>query len=149
MKANELRIGNWFKTFEIDKNHGEEYFQVETLTTNNEGSLGVGFRNESCWSIIELIEPIPLTEEWLIKFGFEKSIDGFEMSKDITIRNNNGWVKEMVFFQIDDGLCGVSLRDIYDSGEKETYVIEIDIEYVHQLQNLYFALTNIELTIKE
>jgi len=138
MRSSELRIGNLVK---VDSNPFESVTQIfkDGVVTDAYDVVN-SFKD---------LEPIPLTEEWLVKFGFEKSIDGFEMSKDITIRNNNGWVKEMVFFQIDDGLCGVSLRDIYDCGEKETYVIEIDIEYVHQLQNLFWCLTGKELTIKE
>jgi hypothetical protein len=119
MKANELRIGNWFKTFEIDKNHGEEYFQVETLTTNNEGSLGVGFRNESCWSIIELIEPIPLTEEWSVKFGYECLVDM---------------------------ACDFSCKSLYPI---EITSEDLKLMKVNEAQNLYFALTGEELTIKE
>lgn len=38
---------------------------------------------------------------------------------------------------------------IYDGGSSEMYEPFIKIKFVHQLQNLYFALTGEELTIKE
>ncbi len=77
--------------------------------------------------------PIKLTEEWLLKFGFKKREDGdfdlFDFSEvDIVITNpNNSNVWKC------DGIC-------FSVG---------CLEYVHQLQNLYFALTGEELTIKE
>ena len=71
-------------------------------------------------------EPIELTEEWLIKFGHESSFipDLYEIGK--------------LSFYIDDGICWI---DVFGDS--------IEIKYVHQLQNLYFALTGKELTIKE
>ena len=78
MESKELRIGNYFKTWDIDKPYGEEYFPIESFKQNNSGDLGVCFRNGSCWCVIEHIEPIELTEEWLERFGFEKDYDVFK-----------------------------------------------------------------------
>jgi hypothetical protein len=88
--------------------------------------------------INELIErwhpsPINITEEWLLKFGFKKREDGdfdlFDFSEvDIVItnpNNSNVWKCDGVCFSVG---C---------------------LEYVHQLQNLYFALTGEELIIKQ
>ena len=82
------------------------------------------------------IEPIPLTEEWLKKLGFKLVFagqgDGYiyeygELCKTLTIhsRDRNKF-----------------LYSTFNSCEKH-------IQYVHQLQNLYFALTNEELTNEE
>ncbi len=72
---------------------------------------------------------IPLTEEWLAKLGFEK----------IENPNNTGtflWtINEIGFIQSDKFYCA-SIDSL------------IEIQYVHQLQNLYFALTGEELTLK-
>lgn len=65
--------------------------------------------------------PIPLTEEWLIKFGFNR------IGKDFVI---NGII-------IHARKRGYSLRKSVP-----------DIKNVHSLQNLMFALTNKELTLK-
>jgi hypothetical protein len=77
-------------------------------------------------------KPIELTEEWLLKLGLEKiSIWTFSLN-----------------------LVG-NLDLIYYSGEKgwsiglKSYSDFSNLKYVHQLQNLYFALTGKELKIKE
>ena len=74
------------------------------------------------------IEPIPLTEEWLLKFGFEKN-----KNSDLYFRLNN------YEYFIENG--------IIDNGYSR--MNEISVKYVHQLQNLYFALTGKELEIIE
>jgi hypothetical protein len=90
-------------------------------------------------------EQIPLTEEWLIKFGFE--FDGYnEFTKGDLLFDNE---------YTDKGEWNVILKgvDIKPVESKNKYVCnyypKAEIKYVHQLQNLYFALTNEELTIKE
>ena len=63
MKANELRIGNLVYT------KGEDIVIVNEI--NNDGING---EFDLCWASYffenESIQPIPLTEEWLVKFGF-------------------------------------------------------------------------------
>ena len=89
----------------------------------------------------EEYKPIPLTEEWLQKFGFEKRdknerwpIDSF---KKVIL--NRGVIH---FYMKADGVdCEIGNKSGYSFGKPK-------IKYVHQLQNLYFALTGEELTIK-
>ena len=76
--------------------------------------------------------PIKLTEKWLFKFGFEQNgileLKFDEYSKGfITLGMVNGG--EEIYQFIYDGKCFLTF-----------------VEYVHQLQNLYFALTGKELT---
>lgn len=69
---------------------------------------------------------IPLTEEWMVRFGFKK--DGFYNSAE-------RWICRYILLFKGNGhfiLCDYPLTTI---------------KYVHQLQNLYFALTGSELTI--
>ena len=68
--------------------------------------------------------PIPLTEEWLLKFGFKKISEIGDYS------NGNMTV-----------ILAISNK-IYTLKRKR-------INHVHQLQNLYFALTGEELTLKK
>jgi len=70
-------------------------------------------------------EPIPLTEEWLLKFGFvnPESMSYFKKSITVYLQDNLFW-------------CDI----LWDS---------LEIKSVHQLQNLYFALKNEELTFKQ
>ena len=132
MKANELRLGNWFMAFEIDKDHGEEYFKIESFSQNKEKTLGVEFRNGSCWSIIDLIDPIPLTEEWLIKLNYSDAI--FENGYSEYELLSNG--KMTIYLGEEDGR--------FSGGQ---YWVELN--YVHELQNFVFATTKKELTITE
>ena len=75
----------------------------------------------------ELIKykPILLDEDWLIKFGILKWL------------NKEIWSKKgvMIYHHSKDGWC---------YGKART---RVKIKHVHQLQNLYFALTGNELTI--
>jgi hypothetical protein len=78
----------------------------------------------------ERVKGIPLTEEWLLKFGFEKNDNNqfilMEGSVDILFNKDlNGWTCDGINFSINM------------------------TEHVHQLQNLYFALTGEELKLKE
>ena len=72
--------------------------------------------------------PIPLTEEWLLKFGFEKKGCNWELP------NFRFHVNKSVNYD------GFLFCDGYS-------VITEKIQHVHQLQNLYFALTQKELTL--
>ena len=74
----------------------------------------------------EKYEPILLTDEWLFKFGFIKKYSEFNLKGfNFIIMNNK-----------------VYTNDDYDNESICT------LNFVHELQNLYFALTGEELTIK-
>ena len=115
MKASELRIGNYYNQFE-----NTEKVSWSTLKTLEESTT------EQLWC-----KPIPLTDEWLLKFGFEKA--------------------DEIYF-IEFGVYSMTIKE-YEKGKyilnPETHFNYVDIEYVHQLQNLYFALTNEELTYEQ
>tara|TARA_R110000796_G_scaffold202799_1_gene319086 strand:+ start:299 stop:649 length:351 start_codon:yes stop_codon:yes gene_type:complete len=109
MKATELRIGNWYQVMTIGG-----YWHNRTMTVENLQSI------DGC--SIDVAKPIPLTEEWLERFGFEYS-------------DLNG----------DSGLWKIPPFQIYGKYNQFIYDYKLDVNYVHQLQNLYFALTGEEL----
>jgi hypothetical protein len=80
-------------------------------------------------------EPIPLTEEWLLKFGFEEVYRSkYRVKYDLTNNPKIGY--------------DIAFKGDFINGFR--YVGEyLKIEYVHQLQNLYQSLTLQELTIKQ
>jgi hypothetical protein len=81
------------------------------------------------------IRPIPLTPEWLNKLGFHSDIF-FEGDRPVYALN-----KSAINFYVDFD----NLQPIQDGFP----IAEIKIKHVHQLQNLFFALTGTELTLKQ
>lgn len=122
MTVSELRIGNWVA------HDGLPFYirDVEDLR-DIERTLKHG-----------TFTPIPLTEDWLRKFGFE----------------DNSYA--MFYKYVDNEFfITVSFKDYAHTQlsehpvEVNDYSLPLDCKYVHQLQNLYFALTGKELTIAE
>ena len=85
---------------------------------------------------IILESPILLTEDWLIKFGIEKITNSKRYGYYIEIGRNR-----FLCYQWSDELS-------VENSDGEELITYIPCKYVHQLQNLYFALTGNELVIK-
>jgi hypothetical protein len=109
MEAKELRIGNY-------ASNGENVMLVDCHTIYDNTVIFNGLKS------------IPLTEEWLLKFGFKKG----------TIENDN-WAFTIFFYDI----WRVIYKEKKGYGSADVYLE--NFWSVHQLQNLYFALTNKEL----
>ena len=126
MKANELRIGNYIefdssvRTLVIEDEQG--FIEVRSI-----GESGVNeWSDYGASGCVSNPKPIPLTEEWLIKFGFEKL---------------ECW-DDMYYFKIGD-------FQVYEYNVSGYEYDDFNIKHVHQLQNLYFALTGEELKIND
>jgi hypothetical protein len=117
MKRTELRIGNLVerngKIHEVSSIHADD--TIRLFVKNGNYSFG-------CFTLKE-INPMPLTEEWLLKFGFEIT-DNFQTKDRFQTHKQDG----IIWFEYG-------------------YIV-VELNYVHQLQNLYFSLTGEELTIK-
>ena len=109
IQANELRIGNYVFPFD-DKE--QLFFDCVKVSPND-------FKDT------QNLAPIPLTEEWLVKFGFD----------EISITNDN--VRRWII----DGYIAVELEGNVFTFRNNRLILKS----VHQLQNLYFALTGKEL----
>ena len=121
MKAEDLRKGNY-----VTQN-GE---LIKGITTNSIHKFDLGQIK---------LDPIPLTESELEKLGiikkyeenpFEEGRFTFEESKYYT------WVKGAFNLEIDKD--GKIMFEVYSH--------YIPVDWVHQFQNLYYLLTNEELT---
>ncbi len=122
MKANELRIGNYVQ---------------------NEGRviMVTHLANEDYWSGDDGdVEPIPLTPEWLERFGFECKESSSCKLWHIGINDvTHDYLFDLTWL-IKPELINVPDFPFYKNGRHTIYS-------VHQLQNLYFALTGEELKI--
>jgi len=118
MNAKNLRIGNYIN---VTRSHGrgEKQTSVKKVNLHYLSQLENKSKN---------ITPIPITEKWLIDFGFVNVTDNEYPNYNLghytcmwrngktNICNNHGFIN--------------------------------DLKYVHELQNLYFAVSGRELSLK-
>jgi hypothetical protein len=132
MEANELRVGNWVNS----ELRGEVY----TILVNGICSYGINetinefegvFKKPMCDE--GSIEPIPLNEEWLKRFGFE----GHPYNSDWMCVDVNGGELQLT-------KAGLSVCYL---AHGQPFNIGVSCKHVHQLQNLYHALTGKELIL--
>lgn len=131
IKANELRIGNFLK----DQQSGEILI-VDELTATGIATIVLDrskYPLKEGWQAV----PIPLTPEELEKCGFENklSIAGFPTG----LYQKNG---------LDIGYSGDDIVLDQYSARFKSEGLFVKVKYLHQLQNLYYALTGEELEYK-
>jgi hypothetical protein len=138
MNANELRIGN----IVCPINRNTEVHLPQTLVSLKVMTIGVFDAqiigsNEKAYAVAEWptipihdLAGIPITEEWLLKAGFEKHLNGdyYRLKAELCI---GAWSDKfsiyLPYYHLD------------------TYTGGISVKYVHTLQNLYFTLTGTEI----
>jgi hypothetical protein len=127
LSASELRLGNWIKT-----PNGKPMCVKNIL----ENSVNQKIDGDGVIGSYQLgnFEPIPLSPDILEKCGWGKS-DEHEMGMNTLTKKNDGLYFDYHF-----------KRFRMDFGEDDRIMMP-HIKYLHQLQNLYFALTGEELTI--
>lgn len=124
MKASELRLGNLVSN--MNPRHNDRILTIESIGDNHE--VNVFYRKY----LLSELEPIPLTEEWFLKFGFKKVGTNFEL--DFFVLWYSSYQNCFVW----------RFMNIDSNADRP-----ISLKYVHQLQNLYFALTGEELTLNQ
>lgn len=145
MKASELRLGNY-----IQVNNGSNYTGIGTVATmSNTGEENdvAYYDNNGLYEYtdLRLFQPVPLTEEWLIKFGFEAYSTHVNYI-ELQIKSNKPSNHVVIRYGLQRDYFNIFNHSECDFTEMQ-YLTEV--KFVHQLQNLYFALTGEELTIKE
>ena len=130
MEAKDLRIGNF-----VDWN-GEVGIVSQLLEKD------VFFKCGKT-DLYDSLKTIPLTEKWLLKFGFEKIYNDYK----IQIQENDGGGNSNYWIFVDTGIDNESNEFTIQlvSAEGDWFISKN--KYDHQLQNLYFALQQKELTI--
>jgi hypothetical protein len=129
MKAKNIRIGNFLLAcgdIEIVTEIYTDYFYTQNF--------------KSSWAEITGVE---INEEWIQKLGFKKTTH-IHKDKSVTPitykigkRIRLEWSSEKSLSEINTG----SLMFVYDENLIKT------IKYIHELQNLFFAITGDELEI--
>jgi len=136
MKIQDLRLGNYIEL----RYENEGYCEVISIDKN--GCIDVEYPDgeiiydRECK--FENHEPIPLTEEWLLKFGFIKHHHDYINSMEnlvLMLREieTNEWIYKL--YPIELGTAQQPKA--------------VNIKSIHQLQNLYFALTSEDLVLKD
>jgi hypothetical protein len=112
MRKSDLRVGNW-----VFDSEGFDY-QIQ------------GY--ELYVNLVEDFKPIPLTEEWLVRFGFERNkyYQNFRI-KAGDYYNSIKYYEGEWCYNNDDSDAGC-------------YFVTT-VQYVHELQNLYHAINKEEL----
>ena len=120
MKPQEIRIGNWVmgnKPYHWGLDDFADWYYDHNSHTYGDS-----------------VKPIPLTEEWLLKFGLEE--------------NDYTYIKG-VHQKVFSGLMKFEFNETLKNWEFSVgYITDITrILYVHELQNLYWCLCGEELYI--
>jgi hypothetical protein len=123
INRNELRTGNKLKI-------GDIVVTVDEICSDGLETPEEGFLSYSHPQLLGL----PITEEWLLKFGFEfwKGSNAFCLQINATV---------ILSFDID----GLVIFSECSSDNYYSTSFNPNIKYVHELQNLYFTLTKTEL----
>lgn len=146
MKPTELRIGNYVFGMTDTYVDREDKIDVNVfkvaLLAEDVIKLDIGFGALESYEQKPIIsrrlnelKPIPLTEQWLLKFGFEN------------VENES---IEFILELEEKFLLSIIIEDLtWAIGYGFDWSRTFNIKYVHQLQNLYFLLTSEELKLKQ
>ena len=131
LKPNELRINNWYKSakFQVPVQCMiEDFYELCVLCDDADLDEEI---------ISRMFEPLPLTEEWLVKSNCSK----------INVPN---------MYAIGRGDVCISIRFLEEGGNKiciitddEELYLKNHVKYLHEFQNLCLDLTKEEVIFKK
>ena len=131
MNTQELRLGNY--VYAIDYNNYDSGMVISRVSVIGETTLML--ENLDLIHNIKDIEPIELTSDILQKCGFNKSkMDGYDCHFIYTKYNGSQKFKITALYDANFSVCALEDANC--------------IKYLHQLQNLYFAICGKELEVK-
>lgn len=137
MKSSEMMVGNAVNYFSLER-------MVTAIKPPYFVDLGTDRKTTVTNASIEFVSPIPITEEFLGKNGFvlDDDIEGITEEKfyllkldkfTITIHEGSNTIGRDWWIHIDNEDCCT--------------IASADVQYVHQLQNL-FNIANVEIDIR-
>lgn len=126
-RAREIRLGNliYLNCTLPSPNEKGEFFELRVYAANS-----TVIRDAEHYGKNWAGEPIPLTEEWLVKMRFTKDCitpyrEDWKLGTFSLAKNRDGY-----YFQ-----WGIAIQQ------------RVNLKYVHQLQNIFFDLTEKEIVI--
>jgi hypothetical protein len=137
IKANELRIGNYVFVGQLK----DKYYRVDIISSANlltpltahqmfesdDKAKCIHVEGNGVYNSQEQLHGIPLTPELLEQCGFKNGIiRNFEKGVKMSVGDDTAYIGDLT------STSGAGITGI---------------KYLHQLQNLYFALTGEELTV--
>jgi len=130
----ELRIGNFVY---VEKYKSKEQYITDVGSVGHWGIDGMAthsqdIEGDECW-------PIPLTDDRLLKFGFEQDRARLVLKTPLL---QKCYFASSPYVGIIDGTTSIYLYHI------DGMAIGKPINFVHQLQNLFYCLTGQELDVK-
>ena len=153
MIAQELRIGNWVNDY-YGTPRQVEYLTTKVIALSNDIGGVQKYQNNPIFSHdIKDLKGIPLSEDILIKAGFVKieaewadKIEQPDMVMRFSDNEEHRGGKE-IFIALGNSPYEKGVYVYSGLGDPESYGFKVEVKYLHQLQNLYFALTGEELDV--
>jgi hypothetical protein len=136
--ASELRIGNLLECFGIREVVAIKKNKVKIENETEKGQFILEWTSVKSLSL----KPIPLTEDWLLKFGFN-CINRPKMAFKLYHNEVNADYSSLILKQVGN-------NPIWGYAGNNRWTINsftVEIKYVHQLQNIYFTLTGSDLKV--
>jgi len=137
---NELRLCNWLM---VDGELKQVHSLYDWCDEGESGINGLVSMYDSMDVKYPKVKAIPLTEEWLLRFGFNKpecleSAD-IRLDRQVGSRYRNDLGEKDYFYVISSEVDEYSCY----------YYVTKEVKWVHQLQNLYYCLTGEELVLRD
>ena len=139
IQANELRIGNWINI--QSHNQYAQIIEIKSGRPDNRDFVRISSPNLDTQFAVEIsqINPIPLTEDILLKAGGKR----FDEDKIILMLNDPS--THLVLMKVGTHWFPQIEQTGEFASERVNVVFLNFIDYVHQLQNLFFVLAGKEI----
>ena len=137
VKADELRIGN------VVKCDNCPYHELYVWRIDNHGAT-LRYSNESEYGWTNKMQGIPLTEEWLLRMGFNRRTPFF---KEMTLPY---WANNGLLLFFNDTQPEYKWKVGFAEMRNGEYFVATSrwVDKVHEIQNVYYEFLGTELTIK-
>ena len=132
INSKDLRIGNFVNSITLGIK--------EAVITGLAPSGKCFLKDTSTVDYIDQLEPIYITQEWLLNFGAEDFEDFYKL---------NAGKNRCLIVELYSDFIRLNYYAKWGNQGKAASLGSFEPLYIHQLQNIFFALTGEELSVKE